>query len=400
MSGTNFLTGIFIARFLGIEEFGIYTLAWMMALFVNSIQMALISLPMMTVGPKQSAEDKRNYYGAVVLHQLVFSMLSSLCLWLGVFYSERLNPEWGISHLASPLAMASFFFQNQDFLRRLCFTENKPIFSLISDVISYFGRMVFLLLLLLYELLTISSVLWVSAGCSALALIIGFSQFNKLVFSVTKTLEVLKRHWVLSKWMVASAIMQWTSGNYFIIAAGIVLGPVAVGALKAAQNIIGVTHILFQGLDNIVPSTASRIFAKGSVEALKKYLARLSIWGGAGITIIAFLVIIFPEYLLNVFYGKQYQGYEDVLRWYAIYYVLMFFSLAKRYGLRVIEKTESIFLSHILMTIFSIFFANYSIEKLGIYGAVIGMIGTQIIMLVCVQLFFNYHIRIITVGRD
>jgi hypothetical protein len=39
-----------LARYLGVEEFGRFTLVWMSVLFVNSIQHSAINSPMMAVG--------------------------------------------------------------------------------------------------------------------------------------------------------------------------------------------------------------------------------------------------------------------------------------------------------------------------------------------------------------
>ena len=72
VSGVNFLTGLLLARSLGIEAFGKFTLLWMTVLFVNSIQMAVISSPMMSIGPKQDKKDEDIYYQAVMLQQLFF----------------------------------------------------------------------------------------------------------------------------------------------------------------------------------------------------------------------------------------------------------------------------------------------------------------------------------------
>src|SRR3989339_1774999 len=61
VSGVNFLTGILLARYLGLEEYGRFTLAWMAVLLCNSFQQAGIIAPMMSIGPKQKnffqAED-------------------------------------------------------------------------------------------------------------------------------------------------------------------------------------------------------------------------------------------------------------------------------------------------------------------------------------------------------
>ncbi len=53
VSGVNFLTGILLARYLGIEAFGQFMLAWMLVLLVNTLQYALVIAPMMSIGPKQ-----------------------------------------------------------------------------------------------------------------------------------------------------------------------------------------------------------------------------------------------------------------------------------------------------------------------------------------------------------
>src|SRR5437879_5905535 len=70
--------------------------------------------------------------------------------------------------------------------------------------------------------------------------------------------EVFVRHWKISRWLAPSAFMQWSSGNLFAMAAPIYYGAAAAGILRAAQNIVGVAHIWFLGLDNVVPAEAAR----------------------------------------------------------------------------------------------------------------------------------------------
>lgn len=61
VSGANFITGILLARYLGLEEFGRFTLAWMVVLFVNSLQNAVVVAPMMNIGPQQSPVKNLQY---------------------------------------------------------------------------------------------------------------------------------------------------------------------------------------------------------------------------------------------------------------------------------------------------------------------------------------------------
>src|SRR3546814_10183528 len=56
VSGSNFLMTVFLARYLGLEEFGRFALAWMAVLFAAGIHYALVAAPMMSIGPKRSEE--------------------------------------------------------------------------------------------------------------------------------------------------------------------------------------------------------------------------------------------------------------------------------------------------------------------------------------------------------
>lgn len=66
--GVNFLTAILVARYLGDDEFGRFTLAWMVVLFVKNLQHAMIVSPMMgSIGPKQTRADMLACYDTVMV---------------------------------------------------------------------------------------------------------------------------------------------------------------------------------------------------------------------------------------------------------------------------------------------------------------------------------------------
>ena len=388
VSGSNFLTGILVARFLGIESFGVYTLLWAVVIFVLSIQMSVISQPMMTIAPKQPVEYESKYYGAVITNQLVFSFISSFLLWLSVFVVAKNNPEWGLLNLAIPLAFSSFFFQNQDFVRRFFFVRKKTLLSISSDSIGYFGRLVLIIIFFQYFYLDVEVVLWIITASSAIAIFPIILSTSQCSFNFRESYEVFKRHWILSKWMSASAVLQWASGNYFILISGGILGPVAVGALKATQNIIGVTHVLFQALENVVPSKASTQYHNKGIASLRDYLIKVAAWGG-GITLsIVIFVSSFPTEILHAIYGSQYLKYDNILRWYAISYLIMFFAFPIRTWFRVTEISHPIFLAYVSMLVFSILFSNFLINNWGLNGAGLGIFFMQIVHILTLLYFF------------
>ena len=59
VSGSNFLTGIILVRGLGLVSFGKFTVAYVILLLANSIQLSFISSPMITLGALCVTDDER-----------------------------------------------------------------------------------------------------------------------------------------------------------------------------------------------------------------------------------------------------------------------------------------------------------------------------------------------------
>src|SRR5688572_32875759 len=66
VSGGNLLTGVLVARFLGIEQFGVFSLLWLVLLLLQGTQSATILAPMVTIGPKEQRADAREFYYGIM----------------------------------------------------------------------------------------------------------------------------------------------------------------------------------------------------------------------------------------------------------------------------------------------------------------------------------------------
>ena len=83
VSGCNFLLGVLLARLLGLNDFGVFTLCWSVLLLTAGIQNALVIYPMLTLGPKLIGRAAREYYIASFYHQMAFAILSVSIIILG-----------------------------------------------------------------------------------------------------------------------------------------------------------------------------------------------------------------------------------------------------------------------------------------------------------------------------
>lgn len=393
VSSANFITTVVLARALGVSKFGIFSLGWTVVLFANSLQMAFVVSPMMSVGPKQEMRRRPSYYGAVLAQEIGFALCFAVAVWVAVVVLNRHFPRWDIRGFGLPLAFATLAYLLQDFIRRYFFSTGRAKLALICDAISYLTQLPIIFFIAHQPYFSPAVALWVIGATSIGGFLVCFAWFEPIQLEFESLRQVALRHWKISRWLAPSAFMQWSSGNLFALVAPVYYGAAAAGVLRAAQNIVAVTHIWFLGLDNVVPAEASRQMHRGGVKMCRKYIRHI-IWRWGTITI-AFLsaIAVCPSFWLRVVYGSTYAEYGLILRLFTALYLGVFFGGPLRAGLQALEYTKPVFWSYLAMTIFSVTFAAPFTKNLGLVGAMLGMITTQIIFQCILGASFMMRIR-------
>lgn len=390
ISGTNFLTGILVARALGIEAFGVFSLAWLAVLFAFTLQSAAVLSPMMSVGPKQAPSEEARYYAAVAVHQLAFSALFALVVLLTCSLARfaglgSLDGEFTVA-----LAVCGVLVQLHEFLRRYNFTLQRTRAVLISDLTRNGLQLFALGGLLLYGAdADVSGVLLVMAASALVGILALAGGLPSPRWEPLHVDAVRRRHARFARWLVGSSLMQWTTGNFFIVAAGVMLGPLAVGALRAAQNLIAVTHVFFMAADNVVPAKAARIYAAGGKAALQSFVRRLTLVGLAGTAAVCLVFAVPSEFWLTTLFGPSFAGYGFVVWGFAAYYLLVACTIPLQYAFLAMETTRPIFAGYLLATVFTLVLSYPLLQALGTFGVIVGLAAAQLIILASMALAFG-----------
>lgn len=384
VSGSNFILGILLARMLGIAEFGVYSLAMLVILFANMIQQSAINAPMMSIGPKQVKADMPTYYGSVFAQSIIFSSVSAILTFLGVKILSSSIESWNIESLALPLSINVFLVQMQDFIRRYFYTAEKPACSFITDFIRYIGLIVFLGIMFWGASISLNAqyVFWASSVFTLISIIFLIKNFLGLSFSLVAFKIHLKRHWNFSKWLTASAFLQWFTGNIFTITAGTMLGTSAVGALKAAQSLLGITHIVFLALENIVPIKAAKLYHNKQIEQMKQYLTKTAIIGVTCVIIVSAIFAIYPKFWFSLLFGEEFVQYSYLIRYICVFYIIVSLLLPIRFALRAIEDNKIFFYAYVLISVLSIISVVWVVGTFGVEGVAVASIITQVILVI------------------
>ena len=383
VSGFNFISSFVIARLLGLHGFGVYSIAWMGVLIASSIHQPFIILPLQTLWPKKTGEERQLFLESIICQQLLFATFSGIVAFIGVVIAKYSLQGWNIDSIILSFPLAVFSFLMQDFFRRYYFAIKNNQLALLIDAVAYCGLLASALSINLFHKLDASMILLLTALFFLYASLIGLYNLPHLRFNFKHIKSTILENWNFSRWLIATAVLQWFSGNFFIIASGAILGPVAIGATRMAQNLVGITHVLFLAMENTIPAKAAHIMRAGGNLSMLRYLKQFTMQMGIVVIMILASLALFSGYLISTFYGDQYLQYRFMLQGFCLLYIVVFIGYPMRYAIRTLENTKNIFYSFILSSCFSVLAAYPFIRLMGLYGVLAGLLVTQLIAFSC-----------------
>lgn len=341
-SACNFLTTIVLARALGLEAFGVYTMVWLALYFAMSLQLGLIVSPMMSIGTKEQGAEAEAYYSVVFLHQAGYVVAAAAAVFAVLTFAGAAAP---LAELALPGAMAAATYLTQDFLRRYLFARRRPAGILLIDAINQFLKLGALAALWQIGTLDVANALWAVAGAAAISTLCGLGMSGPLLWRRRLLTSVTGRQWRSARWLVLTGSVQWVlSYSGLLVTAGL-LGPKVLGALRAAQSLLAVLNVVREALENIVPPLAGKAFAQGGMSGLNRTLGGAMLFAGlAGAAAVVGLGLFGP-WLLQLLYGGEILEFDWVIVWYSLAVPMALISLVLGCAFRALERTRPIFLA-------------------------------------------------------
>ncbi|HEU4708703.1 MAG TPA: lipopolysaccharide biosynthesis protein [Methylophilaceae bacterium] len=377
VSGSNFLIGILLARFLGPEAFGIFVLLQSVMLYVNSFQGALIFQPMMSAAPQLVEHERRKYLQGIFAVQLILAVV----LGLGAGLLAMLAHAFGLIDVAGlqpitilALITAMLSFQLQDWQRRYYFVQEKARSAFFIDIIGYGGQVVLLSIACLTHRLDVATGFWIITVASLASFATGFlHNRQRPVFGHAR--EVLREGWRTGRDYLVAWQFQWLgSQGVFMVGAGIV-GTHAVGGVRATQNIVGPINILFLAMDNLIPVAAARRYGNSGLAALSRYLWKITLWGTMLLAPVLLLLAVFAAPLMNLLYGKSYVAFASLVYWQALYIFIQFYLRQTFFFLRTVKATGVILRAGIILAACSIAIASLTVHAFQATGLMFALLG-------------------------
>lgn len=380
ISGTLsvFLITIMVARQLTIEVFGCFAGIMMLQAFLLVVQNSLVTGPYQVLHTKFADAEQKCYSDAVFsLESFFLLVLAGLFSLLYIYTPEAFKmflPAWWW------IVLSIIGFLLQDFIRRYFISKEKTFHAFVMNAISALLQVCCITFFFLQE--TIDFLVCFKIISIAYLPAIGFGVYMlRLERPEIKYLaKTIRFHLDTGKWLMITAMLQWSSGNLFVVAAGVFLGVATFGAIRLAQTLFSLLNVVLQVFENYVVPNAVQIY-KTSALNLQQYLRSVSVKTGLLFVPLSLAIGIFSTPILVFLGGEQYESYAIAVQGLAVLQLLIFLSYPVRIAIRVLLLNKVFFIGYIITSIFSVLAARAFIQWGSIEGVIAGLLANQLLII-------------------
>ncbi len=373
-SGSNFAVGIVVARISGPTGLGAFALAYTVWILLTTLHRSLITDPMAIMGDMRGDEKdefvRRGFGADVTLGVMAACIIAAVGSALLVVGQHTFGV--GLLSVAPWVVMLDL----QDYWRWIGFMQGKPKKSLMNDLLFNAVQALAFGVVFLADLHSVFAVVAAWGIGATVAAIYGLRQFSVRP-SVRGGAAFLWSRWPTSQWLASERAASWGASQLYLILAGVLLGPAALGGLKAAQGLVaGPTTLVINASGSFgLPEATKQLAERGWTGMMK--VSRFVT--GAGLTAsVACGIAIFlaAPALMKLLYGPEFVKYAPCARLFAVSVVLSALAVGPIITLTATRRVRPLFVLQLAKMAFAVVAVSVLAVAYGVTGAAAAYVVT------------------------
>jgi len=384
LSGTSLAIGLALARELPGEVFGAYAVTLAISLIGLSLQVSLITDPLVILGAGRSGDEQRSYFGTLLRMQTWagagMGVLTAAIAVIGL----RMSPGSEVWAAVAGLAIATAPMHLQIFIRSALLARLEPAKALLNDAIHCALRLATLPLLMSLGML---SPFWVFVAQ-------GIASVVSILFAAGLCAEILRprqapwgsvarEHWSYGKWMLGASGAHWFSGQSPLVLAAGMLSPLAAAGIKASMYLVSPVNVALTGLDGILAPRASRL-ASQDAGGLHRFLVRVFMLTTGGSLLYALLLFPVARPIMDIVYKGRYSDFLPIVTILLVDIVIRSMTRAPVLRMKIDQNTHRIFLAHTLCAVTAVIALGLLTPAWGVTGAALSLPIASLVLLTSV----------------
>jgi O-antigen/teichoic acid export membrane protein len=396
VSGTRFLTTLLVARFTGMDELGIYSIAVSMVLTVYAVEHALTTGPYTVFSARDDSQRKHQRAGSICIHFLLLSILfcfvlfianSILNLWLGVTAASRVL---SILSLCLPLLLL------RDMARQFAFAHMQYKHAMLIDMLSSVSQLIILWFIVQRNDLSMDTAIYAIAISGVVASILWWTLYARQIqFYIPCILPDLKQHWQFGRWDVAAELLGTMQPLILLWLLASLADVQQAGIYSACLSISLLANPLILGLSSYFTPQLAHAAANPGYTSTHKLVKLASIIMGLSMLLLIIPIMFFStDLLLLVFDTPEVIGQAATVNTIAIGMLIGVLIFGPEIALWANERTHLVFRASAYSLLLTTLAAVFLIPVYQALGAAIALLMGKCFSWLCNSYYYKKHVLI------
>jgi O-antigen/teichoic acid export membrane protein len=381
ISGSHFVLGIQLARYLHPAGYGAYALAFSMFSLLAMLHQAIVLEPLSVFGGSKYRGSLRRYLGQLLGLQTVsgIACLGILLVAAIVVYIGRQSTELALSLLG--VGIATPFVLLFAFTRRALYLEYRSNIAAGGAVL--YGAFLFAGLWFLNQLGVVSvftAFLDMGAAAAATSMLLFLYVRPTLKgHSRERKMAIANEHWRYGRWALGSSLCTWITWNLWYAIVSSFTGLAATGTLKALLNLaMPVTQSLAALSLLVLPHAAQVTQSEGWAGAKRQAMTVGSLFA-AGAALYWTIIIVCGAPLISFLYAGRYGDTVSYLPWLALASIAAGAVAGPVSALRALQTPATVCLTFSISSVVGLCVGIPGTRAYGIAGAISGILVSSVL---------------------
>src|SRR5579859_1013906 len=378
ISGSNFLIGILLARWLIPAQYGAFSLAFSVFLLLSYVYQSLLSEPQGVFSGSAYSQCLRGYLKALLGIQAVVTVFGLVLLGGSAAIVYAMGKAEGLPGALAGVAIASpcilFFW----LLRRAYYMNLAPARAAV-------GAFIYCVLVTgglfvadkkaLVSPFTAYLLMALGALCTGVFLL---SQVNKAlppdrVKGPTEA-QAWHKHWEYGRWALAVSVVTWIPYYMYYPLVSAFSGMAQAGQLRALMNLSLPMEQSYTALSILFLPYAARVCREKGISSSGPLVRRITLLFVVGALAYWAVLIPFRGIVFHLLYGGKYLEVTPLIPYVALGTTLWSAAFGPAILLRAIESPDSIFYARIVASVLSLVIGVPATRSFGLWGVVTSII--------------------------
>ena len=373
LSLVNFLIGIILIKWTSKIDYGYYSTAFPVMLFMISLQNAVINGPLAVLLISKKGEDKERYTSSLGFGQYIVVIPAVVLGLVCIYFLRNTLLDQGKAPVAAAVCAASIGILWREYTRSYHFAEEQPLKVLNMDVL----YVIFMLVLigsvqLLFNISVARIFLIVGISGLGVGLVYGLRVFK---YSNAVTIkESYLENWQYGRWSLLGVIVTHLQQYSYIYLLGTLIGSTAVAEVSASRLLMMPLLFIQAGWAKLAVPHGSRLREGGRANLFFKRLVFVALAFSTCIAVYVGLLFGFSDLLRRFLFSDKYSNFEEYILYWGIVFIAGFITSNASFGLQAMKKFDVIAKMNLITMTMTVGCCYIFIQRYGIKGGLIGLI--------------------------